>query len=103
MDEHLEIRTSVVHSLAIAIGLDYGGTEHPWFDHDGLFLCLSLSGCSRLTDHCLVYLQRLSCLSVLDLRGCKGISRQACEKFISELSVNALYCLSDDKLIQRIS
>ncbi|XP_060783319.1 lysine-specific demethylase 2A isoform X3 [Neoarius graeffei] len=64
---------------------------------------LNLAGCSRLTDHCLVYLQRLSCLSVLDLRSCKGISRQACEKFISELSVNALYCLSDDKLIQRIS
>ncbi|XP_036424721.1 lysine-specific demethylase 2A isoform X1 [Colossoma macropomum] len=64
---------------------------------------LNLAGCSRLTDHCLPYLQRLSCLSVLDLRGCKGVSRQACENFISELSVNALYCLSDDKLIQRIS
>ncbi|XP_048031616.1 lysine-specific demethylase 2A isoform X1 [Megalobrama amblycephala] len=64
---------------------------------------LSLAGCSRLTDRCLVYLRRLSCLSVLDLRGCKGVSRQACESFISELSVNALYCLSDDKLIQRIS
>uniref|UniRef100_A0AAR2J0Y8 [histone H3]-dimethyl-L-lysine(36) demethylase n=1 Tax=Pygocentrus nattereri TaxID=42514 RepID=A0AAR2J0Y8_PYGNA len=64
---------------------------------------LNLGGCSRLTDHCLPYLQRLSCLSVLDLRGCKGVSRQACENFISELSVTALYCLSDDKLIQRIS
>ncbi|KAI4893783.1 hypothetical protein NFI96_033972, partial [Prochilodus magdalenae] len=64
---------------------------------------LNLAGCSRLTDHCLPYLQRLSCVSVLDLRGCKGVSRQACENFISELSVNALYCLSDDKLIQRIS
>ncbi|KAI2657182.1 Lysine-specific demethylase 2A [Labeo rohita] len=64
---------------------------------------LNLAGCSRLTDRCLVYLRRLSCLSVLDLRGCKGVSRQACESFISELSVTALYCLSDDKLIQRIS
>uniref|UniRef100_A0A672JWT0 [histone H3]-dimethyl-L-lysine(36) demethylase n=1 Tax=Sinocyclocheilus grahami TaxID=75366 RepID=A0A672JWT0_SINGR len=64
---------------------------------------LNLAGCSRLTDRCLVYLRRLSCLSVLDLRGCKGVSRQACESFISELSVNALYCLSDDKLVQRIS
>uniref|UniRef100_A0A3B1JRA3 [histone H3]-dimethyl-L-lysine(36) demethylase n=1 Tax=Astyanax mexicanus TaxID=7994 RepID=A0A3B1JRA3_ASTMX len=64
---------------------------------------LNLAGCSRLTDHCLPYLQRLSCLSVLDLHDCKGVSRQACEKFISELSVTALYCLSDDKLIQRIS
>uniref|UniRef100_A0A671MR12 [histone H3]-dimethyl-L-lysine(36) demethylase n=1 Tax=Sinocyclocheilus anshuiensis TaxID=1608454 RepID=A0A671MR12_9TELE len=64
---------------------------------------LNLAGCSRLTDRCLVYLRRLSCLSVLDLGGCKGVSRQACESFISELSVNVLYCLSDDKLIQRIS
>ncbi|KTG39133.1 hypothetical protein cypCar_00017027 [Cyprinus carpio] len=65
--------------------------------------CPITDGCSRLTDRCLVYLRRLSCLSVLDLRDCKGVSRQACESFISELSVNALYCLSDDKLIQRIS
>ena len=60
-------------------------------------------GCSRLTDACLRYLRRLSCLALLDLRGCKGVSRKACEAFISELSVNALYCLSEDKLIQRIS
>ncbi|XP_056625039.1 lysine-specific demethylase 2A isoform X1 [Triplophysa dalaica] len=64
---------------------------------------LNLAGCSRLTDRCLVYLRRLSCLSVLDLRDCKEVSRQACESFISELSVNGLYCLSDDKLVQRIS
>lgn len=60
-------------------------------------------GCSKLTDACLKYLRRLSCMSVLDLRGCKGVSRKACEAFISELSVNTLYCLSDEKLIQRIS
>ncbi|TRY83912.1 hypothetical protein DNTS_014657 [Danionella cerebrum] len=64
---------------------------------------LNLAGCSSLTDRCLVYLRRLSCLSVLDLRSCAGVSREACERFISELSVNALYCLSDEKLIQRIS
>uniref|UniRef100_A0A4W6DI03 [histone H3]-dimethyl-L-lysine(36) demethylase n=1 Tax=Lates calcarifer TaxID=8187 RepID=A0A4W6DI03_LATCA len=64
---------------------------------------LNLGGCSKLTDACLKYLRRLSCISLLDLRGCKGVSRKACEAFISELSVNTLYCLSDDKLIQRIS
>lgn len=69
-----------------------------------LHVCLRLlSGCSKLTDACLKYLRRLSCMSVLDLRGCKGVSRKACEAFISELSVNTLYCLSDEKLIQRIS
>lgn len=64
--------------------------------------CLS-AGCSKLTDTCLKYLRRLSCISLLDLRGCKGVSRKACEAFISELSINTLYCLSDEKLIQRIS
>uniref|UniRef100_A0A672IVI1 [histone H3]-dimethyl-L-lysine(36) demethylase n=1 Tax=Salarias fasciatus TaxID=181472 RepID=A0A672IVI1_SALFA len=64
---------------------------------------LNLGGCSKLTDTCLKYLRRLSCISLLDLRGCKGVSRKACEAFITELSVNALYCLSDDTLIQRIS
>ncbi|XP_056295326.1 lysine-specific demethylase 2A [Pseudoliparis swirei] len=64
---------------------------------------LSLGGCSKLTDTSLKYLRRLSCVSLLDLRGCNGVSRKACEAFISELSVNTLYCLSDEKLIQRIS
>lgn len=64
---------------------------------------LNLGGCSKLTDTCLKYLRRLSCISLLDLRGCKGVSRKACEAFISELSINTLYCLSDEKLIQRIS
>uniref|UniRef100_A0A3Q0RFE1 [histone H3]-dimethyl-L-lysine(36) demethylase n=1 Tax=Amphilophus citrinellus TaxID=61819 RepID=A0A3Q0RFE1_AMPCI len=64
---------------------------------------LNLGGCSKLTDTCLKYLRRLSCILLLDLRGCKGVSRKACEAFISELSVNTLYCLSDEKLIQRIS
>lgn len=67
------------------------------------YLYVSLPGCSKLTDTCLKYLRRLSCISLLDLRGCKGVSRKACEAFISELSVNTLYCLSDEKLIQRIS
>uniref|UniRef100_A0A4W5QSS3 F-box domain-containing protein n=1 Tax=Hucho hucho TaxID=62062 RepID=A0A4W5QSS3_9TELE len=49
---------------------------------------LNLGGCSKLTDACLRYLRRLSCLSLLDLRECKGVSRKACEAFISELSVN---------------
>ncbi|XP_061541708.1 lysine-specific demethylase 2A [Phycodurus eques] len=64
---------------------------------------LNLGGSSKLTDTCLKYLRRLSCISLLDLRGCKDVSRKACESFISELSVNTLYCLSDEKLIQRIS
>ncbi|XP_055015145.1 lysine-specific demethylase 2A [Boleophthalmus pectinirostris] len=64
---------------------------------------LNLAGCSKLSDTCLKYLRRLACITMLDLRGCKGVSRKACEAFISELSVNTLYCLSDEKLIERIS
>ena len=60
------------------------------------------AGCGRLTDGCLPYLKRLSALALLDLRGCDGVSRRACEAFISDLSHVALYCMMEDKLIQRI-
>uniref|UniRef100_A0A7N8X2K0 [histone H3]-dimethyl-L-lysine(36) demethylase n=1 Tax=Mastacembelus armatus TaxID=205130 RepID=A0A7N8X2K0_9TELE len=63
---------------------------------------LSLAGCSELTDGCLSYLKRLSSLTLLDLRGCKNISRRVCEAFISELSHVALYCMMEEKLIQRL-
>ncbi|XP_071755132.1 lysine (K)-specific demethylase 2Aa isoform X1 [Centroberyx gerrardi] len=63
---------------------------------------LTLAGCSYLTDGCLSYLKRLSSLTLLDLRGCKGISRRGCDAFISDLSHLALYCMTEEKLIQRI-
>uniref|UniRef100_A0A146YFF4 [histone H3]-dimethyl-L-lysine(36) demethylase n=1 Tax=Fundulus heteroclitus TaxID=8078 RepID=A0A146YFF4_FUNHE len=63
---------------------------------------LTLAGCHQLTDGCLAYLKRFSCLTLLDLRGCKGISRRACDAFISDLSHVALYCMMEEKLIQRL-
>ncbi|XP_060908954.1 lysine (K)-specific demethylase 2Aa isoform X2 [Labrus mixtus] len=63
---------------------------------------LYLAGCSELTDTCLSYLKRLSCLSLLDLRGCSGVSRRACDAFISDLSHVAHYCMMEEKLIQRM-
>lgn len=63
---------------------------------------LTLAGCSELTDGCLSYLKRLSSLTLLDLRGCKSISRRACDAFISDLSHFALYCMMEEKLIQRL-
>ncbi|KAM3622700.1 uncharacterized protein V6R79_002126 [Siganus canaliculatus] len=63
---------------------------------------LTLAGCNELTDGCLSYLKRLSYLTLLDLRGCKSISRRACDAFISDLSHIALYCMMEEKLIQRI-
>jgi len=59
-------------------------------------------GCSELTDGCLSYLKRLSSLTLLDLRGCKSISRRACDTFISDLSHVALFCMMEEKLIQRL-
>uniref|UniRef100_A0A7N6AE83 [histone H3]-dimethyl-L-lysine(36) demethylase n=1 Tax=Anabas testudineus TaxID=64144 RepID=A0A7N6AE83_ANATE len=63
---------------------------------------LTLAGCNELTDSCLSYLKRLSSLTLLDLRGCKNISRRACDAFISDLSHIALYCMMEEKLIQRL-
>ncbi|XP_053186379.1 lysine (K)-specific demethylase 2Aa isoform X2 [Scomber japonicus] len=63
---------------------------------------LTLAGCSQLTDSCLPYVKRLSSLTLLDLRGCKSISRRACDAFISDLSHIALYCMMEEKLIQRL-
>lgn len=61
------------------------------------------TGCNKLTDQALLYLRRISNVTLIDLRGCKQITRKACEHFISDLSINSLYCLSDEKLIQKIS
>ncbi|KAL2097346.1 hypothetical protein ACEWY4_006553 [Coilia grayii] len=64
---------------------------------------LNLAGCHKLTDACLQFLKRTSALQLLDLRGCKGVTRRACEGFISDLSYCTYFCMTDDKLIQRIS
>lgn len=63
---------------------------------------LTLAGCSELTDGCLSYVKRLSSLTLLDLRGCKAVSRRVCDIFISDLSYIALYCMMEEKLIQRL-
>uniref|UniRef100_A0AAZ3PWG3 Lysine (K)-specific demethylase 2Aa n=1 Tax=Oncorhynchus tshawytscha TaxID=74940 RepID=A0AAZ3PWG3_ONCTS len=59
--------------------------------------------CNKLTDGCLAYLKRASGLALLDLRGCKGVTRRGCEGFISDLSHCVLFCMTEEKLIQRIS
>ncbi|XP_056387092.1 lysine-specific demethylase 2A isoform X6 [Hyla sarda] len=64
---------------------------------------IHLAGCKEVTDESFSYLIRASNLTLIDLRGCKQVTRGACEEFISDRSVSTLYCLSDDKLIQRIS
>uniref|UniRef100_A0A674PJ78 [histone H3]-dimethyl-L-lysine(36) demethylase n=1 Tax=Takifugu rubripes TaxID=31033 RepID=A0A674PJ78_TAKRU len=63
---------------------------------------LTLAGCGELTDYCLSYMKRLSSLTLLDLRGCRNVSRRACDAFIADLSHITLYCMMEEKLIQRI-
>uniref|UniRef100_A0A672IC96 [histone H3]-dimethyl-L-lysine(36) demethylase n=1 Tax=Salarias fasciatus TaxID=181472 RepID=A0A672IC96_SALFA len=63
---------------------------------------LSLAGCGGLTDAVLPSLKRLHSLTLLDLRGCRGVSRRMCDAFISDLSQVALYCMMEEKLIQRL-
>uniref|UniRef100_A0A671RXB8 [histone H3]-dimethyl-L-lysine(36) demethylase n=1 Tax=Sinocyclocheilus anshuiensis TaxID=1608454 RepID=A0A671RXB8_9TELE len=64
---------------------------------------LNLSGCNKLTDACLSYMKRLSALALLDLRGCRNVTRRSCDNFISDLSHCTVFRLTEDKLIQRIS
>nr|XP_061792053.1 lysine-specific demethylase 2A-like [Nerophis lumbriciformis] len=64
---------------------------------------LILAGCDQLSDGCMSYLKRLSSLSLLDLRGCKNVSIQACNVFISDLSHIAQYCMMEEKVIQYLN
>ncbi|XP_061628002.1 lysine (K)-specific demethylase 2Aa isoform X3 [Phyllopteryx taeniolatus] len=61
---------------------------------------LILAGCYQLSDGCMSYLKRISSLTLLDIRGCKNISIQACNAFISDLSHVAVYCMMEEKVIQ---
>ncbi|XP_069508039.1 F-box/LRR-repeat protein 19 isoform X2 [Ambystoma mexicanum] len=45
---------------------------------------INLSGCNRLTDQCLQLLKRCARLTRLDLRACRQISPEACQRFADE-------------------
>ncbi|XP_048476851.1 lysine-specific demethylase 2A [Rhincodon typus] len=64
---------------------------------------LQLEGCNKLTDQCLNYLKRIGNISCINLHNCKQISKGACEMLLSELSVNGLFCLSEERQIRKIS
>ncbi|XP_072356755.1 lysine-specific demethylase 2A-like [Scyliorhinus torazame] len=64
---------------------------------------LQLEGCNKLTDECLNYLKRIGNISSINLHNCKQISTGACELLLSELSVNGLFCLSEERQIRKIS
>ncbi|XP_058237611.1 lysine (K)-specific demethylase 2Aa isoform X2 [Hemibagrus wyckioides] len=90
---HCPVLTDQSISLLTAIGSNTRSTLRE----------VTLTGCNKITDACLTYMKRLSALTLLDLRGCKGVTRHGCENFISDLSYCTFFCLTEDKLIQRIS
>ncbi|KAI4897901.1 hypothetical protein NFI96_023114 [Prochilodus magdalenae] len=59
--------------------------------------------CHRVTDLCLMYFKRCGNISSIDLRSCSQVTRQACERFIAEMSVSVQFTLTDEKLLTRIS
>lgn len=63
---------------------------------------INLSVCNRITDQSLSYFKRCASICRIDLRFCKQVSRQACERFIAEMSVSVSFGLQDDKLLQKL-
>uniref|UniRef100_A0A671Q5P4 Lysine-specific demethylase 2B-like n=1 Tax=Sinocyclocheilus anshuiensis TaxID=1608454 RepID=A0A671Q5P4_9TELE len=58
--------------------------------------------CNRVTDQSLSYFKRCGSICRIDLRFCKQVSRQACERFIAEMSVIVPFQLQEDKLLQKL-
>uniref|UniRef100_A0A8C1GCI6 Lysine (K)-specific demethylase 2Ba n=1 Tax=Cyprinus carpio TaxID=7962 RepID=A0A8C1GCI6_CYPCA len=63
---------------------------------------VNLSVCNRVTDQSLSYFKRCGSICHIDLRFCKQVSRQACERFIAEMSVIVPFQLQEDKLLQKL-
>ncbi|XP_043942158.1 F-box/LRR-repeat protein 19 [Protopterus annectens] len=64
---------------------------------------ICLSGCNRLTDQCLPLFKRCVKICRIDLRSCKQITLEACQRFVEDVSsINSLKCL-EDKLILKNS
>uniref|UniRef100_A0AAR2L9P3 [histone H3]-dimethyl-L-lysine(36) demethylase n=1 Tax=Pygocentrus nattereri TaxID=42514 RepID=A0AAR2L9P3_PYGNA len=62
---------------------------------------INLSG--KVTDLSLMYFKRCGSISSIDLRSCSQVTRQACERFIAEMSVSVQFTLTDDKLLTKVS
>ncbi|XP_028671392.1 F-box/LRR-repeat protein 19-like [Erpetoichthys calabaricus] len=64
---------------------------------------INLSGCGRLTDQCLPLFKRCSNLIRLDLRSCKQVTQEACQRFIDDTAPSASFYCIEDKLILKNS
>ncbi|CAL8321646.1 unnamed protein product [Lota lota] len=64
---------------------------------------VSLSVCNRVTDQCLAYFKRCGSICHIDLRYCKQVTKEGCQRFIAEMSVSVPFELREEKLLQKIS
>ncbi|XP_017266184.1 lysine-specific demethylase 2B isoform X2 [Kryptolebias marmoratus] len=64
---------------------------------------INLSVCNRVTDQSLAFFKRCGSICHIDLRYCKQVSREGCDRFVAEMSVSVQFELIEDKLLQRIS
>ncbi|XP_067837891.1 F-box/LRR-repeat protein 19-like [Heptranchias perlo] len=64
---------------------------------------INLSGCSRLTDQCLPLFKRCPSIARIDLRSCKLITAEGCQRFTEDAPPPGSFRCSEDKLILRNS
>uniref|UniRef100_A0A8C2ZZT8 Lysine demethylase 2B n=1 Tax=Cyclopterus lumpus TaxID=8103 RepID=A0A8C2ZZT8_CYCLU len=64
---------------------------------------INLSVCNRVTDQSLTYFKRCGSICHIDLRYCKQVSKEGCDRFIAEMSVSVQFELIEEKLLQKIS
>uniref|UniRef100_A0A8C5P6R6 Lysine-specific demethylase 2B n=1 Tax=Leptobrachium leishanense TaxID=445787 RepID=A0A8C5P6R6_9ANUR len=64
---------------------------------------INLSDCNNVTDQCLTYFKRCANICLIDLRFCKQVTKESCERFIAEMSVILQFGQTEEKLLQRIS
>ncbi|XP_064425691.1 F-box/LRR-repeat protein 19 isoform X2 [Latimeria chalumnae] len=64
---------------------------------------INLSGCNRLTDQCLPLFKRCSSLSRIDLRACKQVTLEACQRFSEDMAPLVSFKCSEDKLLLKNS
>ncbi|XP_068608603.1 lysine (K)-specific demethylase 2Bb [Brachionichthys hirsutus] len=63
---------------------------------------INLSVCNRVTDQSLTYFKRCGSVCRIDLRYCKQVTQEGCERFVAEMSVSVQFRLIDEKLLRKI-
>ncbi|XP_013986248.2 lysine-specific demethylase 2B isoform X5 [Salmo salar] len=63
---------------------------------------INLSVCNRVTDQSLTYFKRCGSICHIDLRYCKQVTKEGCERFVAEMSVSVQFGLVEEKLLQKL-